>query len=76
VKEKATTAKPANEVITGFGVGLSGVAAKNRSPTASVSQPFREAIELGLSHGRNAKAIWQDPGDRVLLTLRPKQLNH
>jgi transposase len=59
-KSKGQTAKPANEVITGFGVGLSGSAAKNHSPTASACEPFREAIELGLSHGRNAMAIWQD----------------
>ena len=59
-KSKGQTAKPANEVITGFGVGLSGVAAKNHSSTASACEPFREAIELGLSHGRNAMAIWQD----------------
>src|ERR1700757_140598 len=57
---KGQTAKPANEVITGFGVELSDVAAKNHSPTASVCEPFREAIELGLSQDRNAMAIWQD----------------
>jgi len=49
-------AKPANEVITGFGVGLSDVA----SSKVSFCEPFREAIELGLSRGRNARAIWQD----------------
>jgi len=32
----------------------------NRKPSASVCEPYREAIELGLSRGRNAKAIWQD----------------
>jgi transposase len=32
----------------------------NRKPSASVCEPHREAIELGLSRGRNAKAIWQD----------------
>ena len=54
-------AKPANEVITGFGVGLSGVDSKHHSPTTpSACEPFREAIELGLSQGRNAMAIWQD----------------
>jgi len=56
---KSQTAKPANEVITGFGVGLSDVA-KNHSATASLCEPFREAIELGLNRGRNAMAIWQD----------------
>jgi len=32
----------------------------SRKPSASVCEPHREAIELGLSKGRNAKAIWQD----------------
>jgi len=31
-----------------------------RSPTASACEAYREAIEVGLSQGRNAKAIWQD----------------
>jgi hypothetical protein len=63
-KAKAETAKPANadEVITGFGVGLSGSERKSptRVPSTSFCEPFREAIELGLSRGRNAMAIWQD----------------
>jgi hypothetical protein len=59
---KSQTAKPANEVITGFGVEFSGVAAKPHSPTASVCEPFREAIALGLSRGRNAMAIWRHDG--------------
>ncbi len=29
-------------------------------PSASISATYREAIELGRSHGRNAMAIWQD----------------
>jgi transposase len=31
-----------------------------RSPSASVCEAYRETIEVGLSRGRNAKAIWQD----------------
>jgi transposase len=31
-----------------------------RSPTASACEPFRDFIELSLSKGRNAKAIYQD----------------
>jgi transposase len=31
-----------------------------RKPSASVCEPHQEAIELGLSKGRNAKGIWQD----------------
>src|SRR5438445_1698603 len=54
-KAKAKSAKPANEVTTGFGVELEAENAKR-----SVCEPFREAIELGLSRGRNATAIWQD----------------
>jgi len=48
-------AKPANEVTTGF-----GVESKAENPKRSVCEPFREAIELGLSRGRDATAIWQD----------------
>jgi hypothetical protein len=62
-KAKATS-KPANEneVITGFGVELSGSERKSPKCVSSTSfcEPYREAIELGLSRGRNAKAIWQD----------------
>jgi transposase len=56
-KEKANpkSAKPANEVTTGFGMELEADNAKR-----SVCEPFREAIELGLSRGRDATAIWQD----------------
>src|SRR5262252_5036517 len=52
--------KPANEVTTGSGLGFSGVGSENRQPTPSACEPFRAFIELGLSHGRNAMAIWQD----------------
>jgi transposase len=31
-----------------------------RSPSASACDAYREVIELGLSKGRNARAIWQD----------------
>jgi transposase len=48
-KAKATS-KPANEVITDSGV-VTG---------PSACEPYREAIDLGLSRGRNARAIWQD----------------
>ena len=50
-KAKAT-AKPANEteVITDSAV----------VPGPSACEPYREAIDLGLSRGRNARAIWQD----------------
>jgi len=41
-------AKPANEVITGFGVELRGSGSKSpkRISDASAYEPFREAIEL------------------------------
>jgi hypothetical protein len=48
-------AKPANKVTTGLDVELEAENAKR-----SVCEPFREAIELGLSRGRDASAIWQD----------------
>jgi hypothetical protein len=67
--EKAVTtikakAKPANEVITGFGVDLSASDRNNPEsiPSSSICEPFREAVEIGLSRGRNAMAIWQDLG--------------
>ena len=40
--------KPANEVIT------------DSTAVPSACEPYREAIDLGLSRGRNARAIWQD----------------
>ena len=62
-KAKATS-KPANadEVTTGFGVESTGLEVENpkRIRSASSCEPFREAIELGLSRGRDATAIWQD----------------
>jgi transposase len=57
-------AKPANadEVTTGFGAGLNASEQQPPQPVPSTSfcEPFREAIELGLSRERNAMAIWQD----------------
>lgn len=59
-------AKPANEVTTdsdlraGSETQPEPPAGPTRSPTASACEPYREAIELGLSKGRNAMAIWQD----------------
>ena len=56
------SAKPAIGVTTGFGVELRGPRSQNpgRNPSASTCEPFQEAIDLGLSRGRNAMAIWQD----------------
>jgi transposase len=62
----SATAKPANEVISDSGAIDSaepdsrGRAVADRSPRSSACEPYREAIELGLSRGRNARAIWQD----------------
>ena len=62
-----TRAKPAIEVATDPAVekppDLPSPEAEQqpgRSPTASACEPYREVIELGLSRGRNAVAIWQD----------------
>jgi hypothetical protein len=61
---KLDPAKAANEVITDFGAGLPPVTVLERKPitysSASISAAYREAIESGLSQGRNAMAIWQD----------------
>ena len=55
--------KPANEVITDFDGRFplsSSLQPRNRASSVSTCEPYRDAIELGLSRGRNAKAIWQD----------------
>src|SRR5437773_494613 len=64
-------AKPAIEVSTDFGVDPAHPAAlppwppsARRAPTASACEPYRELIELALSRGRNAMAIWQDLVDQ------------
>jgi transposase len=63
-----TCAKPASlsEVITDFG-GESATLVEEkpdprpgRSPSSSACIPHRDVIELGLSRGRNAMAIWQE----------------
>ena len=59
-KSNRQDSKPAIQVTTGFGVGLRGTKAENPKLTPSACEPFREFIELGLSRGRNAMAIWQD----------------
>ena len=55
-------AKPANEVITDSGAESTVITVPDpqpgRSPSASACEPYQELIELGLSRGRNAKAIW------------------
>jgi transposase len=59
-------AKPANVVTTDFGAELATSAPTaaepkpGRGPSASACVPYRDAIEVGLSRGRNAMAIWQD----------------
>ena len=61
---RAPAAKPAIEVTTDFGGVSTGATVPepqpDRSPSSSACEPYREVIELGLSRGRNAMAIWQD----------------
>jgi hypothetical protein len=52
--------KPAIEVTTDFGVATTTEAAPPPSASASACAVHRDAIELGLSRGRNSMAIWQD----------------
>ena len=59
-KSNNQDSKPAKQVTTEFGVGLRGTQPENPKLTPSACEPFREFIELGLSRGRNAMAIWQD----------------
>jgi len=64
--QAAKPARRADKVPPDFGVELAAkpVAAPesqpDRSPSTSVCEPHQEAIERGLSKGRNAKGIWQD----------------
>src|SRR3984957_18587138 len=61
-------AKPASqsEVITDSGVESATLVEARpdplpgRSPSSSACIPYRDVIELGLSRGRNAMAIWQE----------------
>jgi len=54
--------KPANEVTTDPATEPAPVPAvpPTRNPSASACEPYRELIELALTRGRNAMAIWQD----------------
>jgi transposase len=67
-------AKPANEVTTGpepakpanageVTTGSVGPETSN-GPAASTSEPWRDLIEVALSHGRNAMSIWQELVDQ------------
>src|ERR1039458_7901322 len=40
--------------------GRGQAASPQPSPRASACEPYQETIDLGLSRGRNARAIWQD----------------
>ena len=60
-------AKPANEVTTDSGGQTpqdQGLQPSSPRPSASACEPYRETIELGVSRGRNAMAIWQDLVDQ------------
>ena len=61
-------AKPASRAEVTPDSGTVSASPPVATPIASVGrsacEPFREAIELGLSKGRNAKGIWQDLVDR------------
>jgi transposase len=57
-------AKPANEVITDSGAGSGTMSVpqplSGRNRSTSACELYSELIQLGLSRGRNAMAIWQD----------------
>ena len=56
-------AKPANEMTTDPGRQTpekQELQPPSPLPSASACEPYRETIELGVSRGRNAMAIWQD----------------
>jgi hypothetical protein len=77
-------AKPASrdeQVTTDFGAESEGATAPapapqpGRSPSASACEPYREVIELALSHGRNAMAIWQELVDTCGFAAEYKNVN-
>ena len=77
IEVSTDSANPASEVSTDFGVGSAQPAElppwpppTRRAPTASACEPYRELIELALSRGRNAMAIWQDLVDQHGFTAR------
>jgi len=58
-----SVSKPASEVstdLTGPAIASESLPPTSRRATASLCEPYRDAIELALSRGRNAMAIWQD----------------
>jgi transposase len=59
VPDPPVISKPANQVSPDSG----SLPEPNRSPTASACEPYRDFIEISLSKGRNAKAIYQDLAD-------------
>ncbi len=58
VEAEQPSSKAANEVTTDFGAELAPQL--SRSPSASACEIHKYAIELGLSRGRNAMALYQD----------------
>jgi hypothetical protein len=64
---KKESAKPAVEVTTGSEPIQQAKQAESHSPmasTPSLSEPYRELIDAGLSRGRNAMSLWQELVDR------------
>jgi transposase len=59
VTTDSSESKPANEVTTDPGRKPSEKLTL-QTATSSLCEPYREVIELGVSRGRNAVAIWQD----------------
>ena len=76
--------KAAIEVITDSGCPPA-LARPGRSPSASACEPYRELVEAGVAHGRDAMSMWQDLVDdhgfahgyqsvrRFVVTLRGEQ---
>jgi transposase len=64
---RSEPAKPAIEVITDSDAHSAPITvpeAPARSSSVSVCAAYREVVELGLSRGRKAKAIWQELVDK------------
>jgi transposase len=61
ITDRGRVSNPASQVITDSEQKPVGFPAQpGRSPSASACEPFRDFVELSLTRGRNAMAIWQD----------------
>jgi transposase len=67
---RVSTDPPEAKPATTDGVSTDSTPKPGRAPTASACEPYHDLIELAISRGRNAVAIWQDLVDDHGFTAR------